>query len=192
MARTTVNKLSPSADAPRRVTVRVYDLYGLTRDERRTALGVTVEAFAAVDVALTWIDCTGEHRPDVCGGLLPRGDVLLRLIPHRHRDPEILGTAMVQPGGPSVLATVYTPALVDRAVATRIPLSTIVGRVSAHEIAHLLLGTPAHSATGLMRPNWNIRRTNPEDWRFSSRDAEALQGRAAIGRERAAAARTAN
>jgi hypothetical protein len=154
---------------------------------------VTADAFAAAHVLLGWIDCTGESRPPVCGDVLPPGDLLLRLIPRHHPDPTILGTAMVQPGGPNVLATVYTPALVERAVATRMPVTTIVGRVAAHELAHLLLGTPAHSATGLMRPDWNIRRTNPEDWRFSSRDAEALQRpRMPTGRERAAAARTTN
>ena len=194
-ARPAVNKPSEAdaADVPRRVTVRVYDLYGLTDVERQAALTVTTEAFAVAHVALTWIDCTGDGRDPSCADLLPRGVMLLRLTTHRHADPHILGTAMVQPGGPNILATVYTPALVDRAAATQIPVTTIVGRVAAHEIAHLLLGTPGHSSTGLMRPDWNIRRTNPEDWRFSSRDAEALQRpRFANARERAAAVRTTN
>jgi hypothetical protein len=119
--------------------------------------------------------------------------MVLRLNPHRHSDPYILGTAMVQPGGPNVLATVYTPALIERAAATHVPATTIVGRVAAHEIAHLLLGTSSHSSTGLMRPDWNIRRTNPDDWRFSSDDAEALRRpRPPNATGRAAAARTTN
>jgi hypothetical protein len=154
---------------------------------------VTVDAFAAANVALAWIDCTGDGRDPSCADVLPRGTMLLRLIPHRHSDPYILGTAMVQPGGPNVLATVYTPALVDRAAATHIPVTTIVGRVAAHEIAHLLLGTSSHSSSGLMRADWNIRRTNPEDWRFSSHDAEALRGPPLPSETgRAAAARTTN
>lgn len=119
--------------------------------------------------------------------------MVLRLVQYQHRDPHILGTAMVQPNGPNVMATVYTPALIERAMASHVPVSTIVGRVAAHEIAHLLLGSNSHSTTGLMRPDWNVRRTNPGDWRFSDHEVEALQRpRPASGPGRAGGVRTAN
>ena len=157
------------------------------------ALAVTSEAFVAAGIAITWIDCVGAGRDPGCTEVLPPGMMVLRLIAHRHADLHILGTAMVQRDGPSVLATVYTPSLVERAGATHVPVTTILGRVAAHEIAHLLLGTPSHSSSGLMRPDWNIRRTNPEDWRFSANDVQALQRRPMASEpRRAAAARTAN
>jgi hypothetical protein len=34
-------------------------------------------------------------------------------------------------------------------------LAPLLGDVVAHEIAHLLLGTNAHSDTGIMRPHWS-------------------------------------
>jgi hypothetical protein len=34
-------------------------------------------------------------------------------------------------------------------------LGPLLGDVVAHEIAHLLLGTNAHSDTGIMRPHWS-------------------------------------
>ena len=118
--------------------------------------------------------------------------MVLRLNLHPHRLPHILGSAMVQRDGPNVLATVYTPALVDRSIAAGVDLSAMIGRVAAHEVAHLLLGSHSHSRVGLMRPYWDIAGVNPADWRFSGRDAAAIRSRLASEASRAAAAHPAN
>ena len=34
---------------------------------------------------------------------------------------------------------------------------TILGRVTAHEIGHLLIGTNSHAPSGLMRASWNVK-----------------------------------
>src|SRR5439155_10444253 len=54
----------------------------------------------------------------------------------------------------------------------------LLGRVVAHEVGHLLLGTTAHSATGLMRARWNdeeARRDHPMDWLLSWADARQVR-----------------
>ena len=56
-------------------------------------------------------------------------------------------------------------------------LATIVGRVSAHEIGHLLLGTNAHASHGLMRPSWEVQRLDRGDWDFTIEDAAAIRAR---------------
>jgi hypothetical protein len=159
------------------ITVRVYDLYGLPAEDRRSALAVTSEALADAGVAIDWIECVGPGRPDVCHEVLARGEMVLRLNQYPHRAAHILGAAIVQHDGPNVLATVYTPALILRSLRAGVKFSTIVGRVAAHEIGHLLIGTNSHSPIGLMRPGWDVRRSNPTDWRFSGRDAAAIRSR---------------
>jgi hypothetical protein len=59
----------------------------------------------------------------------------------------------------------------------RIEPAVVLGSAVAHEIGHLVLRRPGHSAEGLMRGPWNLR-----DWQqaslgwllFSSRDAETI------------------
>jgi len=59
----------------------------------------------------------------------------------------------------------------------------LLGRVIAHEIAHLLLGTSDHGPHGLMRGEWRaseLARERPSDWRLAH--AEGFQIRRAIRR----------
>jgi hypothetical protein len=72
--------------------------------------------------------------------------------------------------------------LADRvaAMAARAPADagTLLGRVIAHEIGHLLLGTASHSRSGLMRARWTddeLRQDRALDWRLSPADARQLQ-----------------
>jgi hypothetical protein len=55
---------------------------------------------------------------------------------------------------------------------------TLLGRVMAHEIGHLLLGTANHRPTGLMRAEWStalLQRRIANDWRFSTLDAASAR-----------------
>jgi hypothetical protein len=38
-----------------------------------------------------------------------------------------------------------------------VSLAGVLAHVMAHEVGHLLLGTNAHSPTGIMRPSWQAR-----------------------------------
>ena len=55
----------------------------------------------------------------------------------------------------------------------------------AHEIGHLLLGTNAHSGTGLMREIWTLAeltRNRAQDWIFSGAQRETLREARLLGR----------
>jgi hypothetical protein len=147
---------------------------------------------ADAGLEINWIECVGAGRPADCARLLSPGEMVLRLTQYPNRAKHILGAAIVQRGGKNVLATVYTPALIPRSVKAHVKLSTILGRVAAHEVAHLLLGSNSHSRVGLMRPYWDIAGVNPADWRFSGQDAAAIRSRLASEASRGAAAHPAN
>jgi len=59
----------------------------------------------------------------------------------------------------------------------RAAVASVLGFAVAHEVGHLLLGTNAHAAAGLMRAVWSrsdLQRNNPADWLFTAADSLAM------------------
>jgi hypothetical protein len=168
-----------AAAAALTITVRVYDLYGLPPDQHTKALAVAAETLAQADVAVTWIDCRRVDgvAPPPCLAVLKEGEMVLRVQHRTERGDHILGTAIVQEGGPNVLASIYAESAAERSVKSGLPLWLILGRVTAHEIGHLLLGTNSHTVNGLMQAKWDLKRTHSAEWRFSSEDAAKVRRR---------------
>jgi hypothetical protein len=163
------------------LTVRVFDLYGMSQADREAGIRLAQATLAHAGVASNWIDCT--RRPDVeqparCREVLEENEIVLRFQRVSPRGEHILGTAVVQETGPNVFASIYAHSILARSVKTGIPESTILGRVMAHEIGHLLLGTNSHAPTGLMRASWQLRDPHPDYWLFTPKDAEKIRSRA--------------
>ena len=161
------------------ITVRVYDLYGVPPDQRAKALAVAAETLAQANVDVTWIDCRRVDgvAPPPCLARLGEGEMVLRFQERTERGDHILGTAIVQENGPNVLASVYAESIAERSVKTGLPMWMIMGRVTAHEIGHLLLGTNSHTVSGLMQAKWDLRRPHPAEWRFTDADAAKMRSR---------------
>ena len=129
------------------VTIRVYDLYGLSPDDAPGGAGARGRDARPGRRP-------GHHRRLQCRpGLatpcktgLAEGEIILRIQRHPKDGAHVLGDAIVRgDAGPNTIATVYAAAIAERSRRTGMRLATIVGRVSAHEIGHLLLGTNAHA-----------------------------------------------
>ena len=131
-------------------------------------------------VEINWINCVHPDWSPSCDAQMQPGEMVLRIHNLRGRSPHILGNAVVQDDadGRNVLATVFMPALVDRQVRTGVPLRSLVGRVAAHEIGHLLLGRNSHSPHGLMRAGWNVKELHQSLWEFSEKDVARIHERA--------------
>ncbi len=171
------------------VTIRVYDLYGLTSETRQEALAIAARALAHAGLQAVIVDCSARPAIAACSAGLRDGELILRIHRHPKDGVHVLGDAIVRASGPSTVATVYAAAIAERARRTGIPLATIVGRVSAHEIGHLLLGSQAHAAEGLMRPSWDIARIDRGDWDFTREEAASIRARRARGEAAARRAR---
>jgi len=165
------------------VTIRVYDLYGMPPEDRQQALEIASQTLAHAGVEVTWVSCLRSDWSPSCDAQMKPGEMVLRIHNRPNPSGHVLGNAVVQDDGPSVLATVFTPSLVDRQVRTGVPLRLLVGRVAAHEIGHLLLGRNSHSPNGLMRAGWNVKEIQPWLWEFSDKDVLRIHERA---RERGA------
>jgi hypothetical protein len=159
------------------VTIRVYDLYGLPPETRQEALAVAVEALEHAGIQAAIVDCSARPAVAACRTGLGDGELALRIHRHAKDGAHVLGEAIVRLSGPSTIATVYAAAIAERARGTGGRLSTILGRVAAHEIGHLLLGTNGHAPHGLMRPSWDLARLDRGDWNFTVEDAAAMRAR---------------
>jgi hypothetical protein len=168
-----------AAAAALTITVRVYDYYGLAPHERAKALALAGETLARANVSATWIECNRVDgvAPPPCLAVLKEGEIVLRIQDRTARGAHILGTAIVQDTGPNVIASIYAASADDRVAKTGLPLWTILGRVTAHEIGHLLLGTNSHTRTGLMQAAWDLKRPHPAAWQFTREDAEKIRSR---------------
>jgi hypothetical protein len=161
------------------IVVRVYDAAGVDLETKRAALAVAARTLRpAADVVFrecghpSEADCT---RP-AAGALVlrivdgARGQRADRRAALRRPGDLPLGDAFVEKRtGAGVLATVYSDRVTRLAREGGVGLSTLLGRTMAHEVGHLLLGTTAHTAGGLMRAVWTVaevREDRPEDWVF--------------------------
>lgn len=166
------------------VTIRVYDIYGVAPDTRKEALAVASEALARAGVQAAWIDCSGKIAATPCKLPLADGELVLRI----HRLPpdghKVLGDAILPQGQRAQLATIYAASIKDTAVRSGTPMAMLLGRATAHEIGHLLLGTSGHADAGLMRAKWSwqdLQRAarHADDWDFSRAEAATIRLRLA-------------
>ena len=75
------------------------------------------------------------------------------------------------------LATVFSDRIAEAAVRVDVDAGTLLGRVVAHEVGHLLLGVDYHSDAGLMMAEWPdaaLTRAGGA-WRFSTLEAARMR-----------------
>jgi len=144
------------------VNIRVVDLTEIGRDRIVDSLDVTRSLFSSVDVAVAWTYCSGMS--DDCSTPLEANEVWLRIVPghatqdgwaHKWVSAGALGFSNLDADpDAAVMSTVFAGQVTRLAHAARASSRTLLGQVSAHEIAHLLLGTMNHTYTGLMAERW--------------------------------------
>jgi len=159
------------------ITIRVYDVYGLPPETRHEALVVATAALERAGIQAVIVDCSARPALAACAVGLGDGELVLRIHRHPKDGAHVLGDAIVRASGRSTIATVYAAAAAERARRTGTNLAIIVGRVSAHEIGHLLLGSTAHATHGLMSPSWDMTRLTRGDWDFTVEDAAVIRTR---------------
>jgi len=167
------------------VTIRVYDLYGVAADTRQEALAVAADALARAGVQAAWVDCSAKVAATPCKLPLAAGELVLRIGRMPPDGHKVLGDAVLTRGqGPAQLATIYAAAVRDTSVRSGTPMATLLGRATAHEIGHLLLGTAGHADAGLMRAQWSwqdLQRAarHMDDWNFSRDEGATIRLRLA-------------
>jgi hypothetical protein len=166
--------------------VRAYNAFGVASAEVAHALRTAEAIFRAAGLAAAWRECRTPAGPsaglaDRCDDTVSRSEMILRIVaaPASLRGPNpALGFSNVDVGaGVGTLATVFGDRVRSTAVRAGIDPGVLLGRVVAHEIGHLLLGTMEHATDGLMRGHWPdpaLRAGTPRDWVFSGVESAHL------------------
>jgi hypothetical protein len=177
-----IGVLSPAhAQTSRRepLVVRSYDTFGVSPAAMRIAEHDVVKTFDAAGIDVEWKACEmrGASRPAACADIPAPRELLMRIVaaPRTERNPEVVGFSYVDAGAKrGTLGTVYMDRVTTLAYRLRAEPGQMLGRAIAHEVAHLLLGTTAHSSDGLMRPRW-LQHRRDAGWSFSVEEASELR-----------------
>ena len=173
------------AGAPATLTVRLYNASGVTAAEvmasRRTAELLLRDA--GMEVVFRQCGPTGvDIASTACHEALGPSEVVVRLIPapaaNATLHPDAFGVAyVVRATNRGWLATVFTDRTGAAATRAGIDAGTLLGRLMAHEIAHLLLGTDYHGNAGLMRAEWPDEALTraADEWRFTADEAVRMR-----------------
>ena len=165
------------------ITVRVYQTAGLESSFEQRALAEAERVLGVANIDVRWRRCHGRgHGPLVaCGLAQGPGELSLRLL-RGHASwsstANRLGEALVdRRAGAAVLASVYVNRVERMARVAGTDAAVLLGRVTAHELGHLLMRTAGHARRGLMRPSWTsdeVRRNRAGDWMFTADDVAAM------------------
>jgi hypothetical protein len=168
---------APAAVVPNQVIIRVYDNFGLPTAARIAAIAAASDILKQASVEVEWRDCRAGFG--VCSKAPRPTELVVRLV----RVPagvaeHTLGESVIDTTGwRGAFATIYADRVDTMALTARTNRAQALGRVMAHEIGHLLLGTPEHSASGLMRKlssPQDLQTTRREDWLFTASQRDYL------------------
>ena len=156
------------------LVVRIYDAYEVPSDHLARARATVEEIMmtgAGVDV--TWPRCP-------CLSPVSPGELVVRIAAAAPASgPASLGYSFVDVGRRTgTLATVFADRVQAMAAMTGVDEGELLGRVIAHEIAHLLIGTRDHGPRGLMRGEWRaseLAQQGPSDWRLSRSEGRTIR-----------------
>jgi hypothetical protein len=191
------------------VTIRIYNYAAVPAEQVAAARAAAEGIFQETGISLQWIDCrVSLAAPGAgCTGPLGETEFVLRLLalpisnqsnptgPSRSTakptvpNPDtakhlVLGSSLIDAdthGG--VLITINPAHTATIAAQTGVDAPLLLGRAIAHELGHMLLGTPAHAETGLMRALWSqreLRENKASDWQFSPPEAGAMRHSLAV------------
>jgi len=163
------------------ITVRVYQAAGVPSALEQRALDEAETVLRAALVDVRWRTCSGLNPSAGCDAQPGPSELLLRIVRGGTPGPDTsatLGNALVVRASGGVLATVYFNQVAWVAKMAKTDVAVLLGRVTAHELGHLMMRSPGHARRGLMRPHWTpgeVRRNRAGDWAFTAEDVAAMR-----------------
>jgi hypothetical protein len=175
------------------LTLRVVNEGGVDPKPLALAKKEATRVLAHSGIDLIWLNCESGRSvwrsADPCNRTRGPAEYWIRIVTRRPRTTagDMLGFTELDESTNAGSAGIYYPAAEDAARRWRVRVGDILGAAIAHEVGHLLLGANAHTATGIMQPNWD--RPQFTLIGISELDFTARQGRQLRDRIAAVAAR---
>jgi hypothetical protein len=163
------------AQAKPGITIRVLNPARVPAKTLRKAERLAAAILDAAGVGVTWFECP-------CVPYLAPRNFWLHLL--KNRPPQLHGDAtgfavlMPEQDGAVSYAGVIWPAVEEAAVGLDSQVSHVLGATIAHEIGHILLGSKAHTQSGIMRSRFrrtDMRMAASGELRFIPEQAQRMQ-----------------
>ena len=150
---------SPSSSSTNSVSVSVYNDAGAPADLLVQAENIATRVFEQAGVNVKWINCpvVAPGSPDaaICRKAIFPTHFQQRIVPpHPGLSESSFGVSYLSPEGIGCYSYVFYARIAEQHRRNEQNAAVLLGHVMAHEIAHLLLGTNSHSASGIMRAHW--------------------------------------
>jgi hypothetical protein len=167
------------------LTVRLYNTAGVADPELQAARRAAELILRDTGLAVVFRQCASRVAAtapvDACSESLAPTEVVVRVIDapvfNTTLHPEAYGvTYVIRDIDRGWLATVFSDRIAAAAARVDVDPGTLLGRVMAHEVGHLLLGHGYHGESGVMRAEWSdelLSRASGE-WRFTTIEVARL------------------
>jgi hypothetical protein len=169
------------------VMIRIYNYAAVSPAELAAARADADRIFQEAGISLQWLNCRvpNSAEGDACTQpLRDSGEFVLRLLTASNQNIPAhvaLGSSLIDGhSGGGVLITIDPRPVHAVAAQADADPSAVLGRAIAHELGHLLIGTPRHSSHGLMRALWSqkeLRANRSNDWNFTADQVELMRRR---------------
>jgi hypothetical protein len=161
-----------------KLDVQVYSLPGLRSQTLETAEAEAARLLHPIPVELRWINCGSARQTTDC--LSPERPTALtvRILPKALPRVSTAALGITDSSDRYAAAFVFYDRLLALRTHSRL-LPTMLGRVIAHELGHLLMPGQAHSEVGLMRGQWG-----PDDLRIASGSSLGLPATAVLSMQK--------
>ena len=165
----------PAEESPQ-ITLRVYNYALVSSKVLAQAKEEVKTILREAGLSTLWLDCPLSmaefDKFPACQEPWGPTDLRLGIVPRSmaEREPSsdnTLGFALPGPAGtPGRTAYVFYHRVADLARSGNCFEFQVLGNAIAHEVGHLLLGSVAHSATGIMKAKWNREELQPASLGF--------------------------
>jgi len=154
-------RAATAADAPVRATIvlHVDDFANLLPSDLYDAENVARRIFALAGIRTVWVYGM-EMAPHIEGALHLKVLVLSREMGEQKIAADGVGTNVLgQAARACKRAYIFSHRATDLAARNQRDLGSVLGRIIAHEVGHLVLPENSHSATGIMSAALDMRAT---------------------------------
>lgn len=175
---------SPSSSSTNSVSVAVYNDVGAPAGVLVQAENIATRVFEQAGVTVKWINCPVVPRdlPDaaICRKAIFPTYFQQRIVPpHPSLSESSFGVSYLSSEGIGCYSYVFYQRVAEQRRSEQ-KAAVLLGHIMAHEIAHLLLGTNSHSASGIMRAHWYLQElasANKGELLFTPDQARAMTER---------------
>lgn len=146
----------PDSNTPT-ITILVYHPEGLSPQTLAAGEQQATMILRKAGIETRWADCSAgiKKTDDACRQVDVPAQFVVRIVPEPFGPTDtVFGVAFLGIDGTGKYSDVFWNRCEGMHRDSGVNAATLLGTVAAHEIGHLLLGSNAHSAMGIMAPHW--------------------------------------